>query len=415
MKKNQSNLYPFALKDQLSNGFTGQTPSVYIRKDLGSFALATNSATEFDAQNSPGLYDITFTAAECNCDVLTIKVTLPDGQEPAILDVVEMEGASSGLTAAEVWQYNGTGGRTVTNTIPSVSDIQSGLAKSDALSAVASNVSAVKAKTDLLPAEPAAVGSAMTLTSTTITSIQNGLATNDMLSSLASHGDNYWVTANVSGLATGGGLEALANYGDSHWSTANVSSLATADALSSVATTANAIKAKTDLLPESPAASSDVSAAQTAIINRGNEAWLTATGFATPNNISDAVTTLEEYGDHNWRGSGGGTPGGSRPLYCNTAMLYAHWTQEKIDTWANGSQTAIDNAIEWACNKIDEDLRNAASVPFQPVPASIRDLSILAAGARLAELAGVTGDPSVNAALAYYVSFVEDYNYRANA
>ena len=96
-------------------------------------------------------------------------------------------------------------------------------------------------------------------------------------------------------------------------------------------------------------------------------------------------------------------------------MLYAHWTQEKIDTWANGSQTAIDNAIEWACNKIDEDLRNAASVPFQPVPASIRDLSILAAGARLAELAGVTDDPSVNAALAYYVAFVEDYNYRANA
>lgn len=229
MKKNQSNLYPFALQDQLKNGMTGQTPSVYIRKDLGSFALATNSATEFDAQNSPGLYDITFTAAECNCDVLTIQVTLPNGQEPAILDVVEMEGASSSLTAAEVWQYNGQEGRTVTNTIPSVSDIQSGLATSDALSAVASNVSAVKAKTDNIPQSPAAVGSAMTLTSETVTSIKNGLATSDGLSSLASHGDNYWVTADVSGLATGGGLEALATYGDSHWATADVSEIPTAE------------------------------------------------------------------------------------------------------------------------------------------------------------------------------------------
>lgn len=187
MKKNQSNLYPFALKDQLSSGLTGQTPSVYIRKDLGSFAAATNSATEFNAQISPGLYDIVFTAAECNCDVLTIQVTLPDGQEPAILDVVEMEGASSSLTAAEVWQYNGTGGRTVTNTIPTAAQnatavwgaqtkeitgtvtIDSAqvatLATAAALATVGDNVSAVKVKTDNLPATPAATGDAMTLTS----------------------------------------------------------------------------------------------------------------------------------------------------------------------------------------------------------------------------------------------------------
>ncbi len=51
-----------------------------------------------------------------------------------------------------------------TDGIPTVSAIQSGLATSSALSAAQSDVTAIKAKTDNLPASPAAVGSAMTLT-----------------------------------------------------------------------------------------------------------------------------------------------------------------------------------------------------------------------------------------------------------
>lgn len=66
-------------------------------------------------------------------------------------------GGSGGATAQEVWEY---ATRTLT---ASPTDI-SGLATASALSSVASNVSAVKAKTDNLPASPAAVGSAMTLT-----------------------------------------------------------------------------------------------------------------------------------------------------------------------------------------------------------------------------------------------------------
>lgn len=179
MNKNSNNLYPFLILDQLGHGVTGQTPSVYLRQDGGSFTAATNSVSEVSAQNEPGLYQITLTATECNCAVLTIKVTLPDGQDPAILDVVYL-GGSGGATPQEIWEYSG--GRTVDNTIPSASDTAgavwgastrtltasptdvSGLATSSALSSVASDVSAVKAKTDNLPASPAAVGSAMTLT-----------------------------------------------------------------------------------------------------------------------------------------------------------------------------------------------------------------------------------------------------------
>lgn len=227
MIKNASNLYSFAIQDQLSNGVTGQTPSVFVRQDNGSFAAASGSVTEVDATNYPGLYQITLTAAECNCDVLTIAVSLPDGQEPAILDVAYPV-TTGGATPAEIWGY--AGGRTVDNTIPTVNEIWgrqagdttsrtltssptdiSSLATADALSSVADNVGAVKAKTDNLPANPAAVGSAMTLTSETIASVKDGLATIAATDALA------------------GGLDTLANYGDAHWSTADLSDVSTFD------------------------------------------------------------------------------------------------------------------------------------------------------------------------------------------
>ena len=179
MNKNQSNLYQFVILDQLGQGIAGLTPSVKIRKDIGSFAATTNSPSAVDATNAPGLYAITFTATECDCDIMTIQVSLPNQQDPAIIDIVTMT-SGGGATAQEVWEY--ANGRTVTNTIPSASDNATAvwdaqvkvvtidstqaetLATASALSTVADNVSAVKAKTDNLPVDPAAVGSAMTLT-----------------------------------------------------------------------------------------------------------------------------------------------------------------------------------------------------------------------------------------------------------
>ena len=184
MIKNSANLYPFLLLDQLGGGISGQTPSVFLRQDNGSFSAASGSVAEVDGTNYPGLYQITLTAAECNCNVLTIAVSLPDGQDRAILDVVYPV-TTGGATPAEIWQYSG--GRTVTNTIPTASDNAaavwgaqtkeitgavtinatqaSTLATAAALTTVGDNVAAVKAKTDNLPATPAATGDAMTLTS----------------------------------------------------------------------------------------------------------------------------------------------------------------------------------------------------------------------------------------------------------
>ena len=238
----------FTLQSVTDGSFmTGQASNttVYISKDGGSYAATSNAVAEIGR----GSYKVTLTSAEASFTDVLLYQPVCTGSQTNTWAIDKKVSAEDNANA--VW---GAQNKEITGTV-TINSTQAGtFATSADLTTVGNNVSAIKAKTDNLPAEPAAVGSAMTLNSTTITSIQNGLATSDGLSSLASHGDTYWVTANVSGLATGGGLEALANYGDSHWSTANVSSLATADALSAVANNVSAVKTKTDNLPAEPAA-----------------------------------------------------------------------------------------------------------------------------------------------------------------
>lgn len=260
MIKNQANIYQFVLRDMIGQGTTGLSPTVRIRKDSGSFAATTNTPTEV----GNGLYEVALTATECNCDIMAIEVSLPDGQFPAIL-TNEYLTTTGGATPAEIWQY--TGGRTVDNQIPTVNDIwgrqagdttsrtltnlniQSelttyGAAKTSDLSelstfdpstddvtinatqaatiatatdldSVATKVELIKSKTDNLPASPAAVGSAMTLTEATVTAIRNNLAT--------------IATIEAAVVSLSGGLDTLANHGDTYWSTADLSDVSTFD------------------------------------------------------------------------------------------------------------------------------------------------------------------------------------------
>ena len=122
MNKNAANIYRFVIVDIIGQGLTGLSPSITLAKDSATtFTATTNSPSEVSSTDAPGLYEIALTATECNCDTLTIRVTLPTGQAPAILDVVQMQGASGGgATPQEIWEY--TGGRTVTNTIPTAAD-----------------------------------------------------------------------------------------------------------------------------------------------------------------------------------------------------------------------------------------------------------------------------------------------------
>lgn len=107
----------------------------------------------------------------------------------------------------------------------------------------------------------------------------------------------------------------------------------------------------------------------------------------------------------------GEVPPVEQPLYCNAYDLYAHWTQAKIESWVGSSDDAIAVAINWASRKIDSDLQNATQTPFNPVPKDISTICVLASGVRLASLAGDMADYGVQAAIAYYKEFVENFNY----
>ena len=291
MIKNQSNIYQFVLRDMIGQGMTGLSPTVQIRKDSGSFAATTNTPTEVGY----GAYEVILTATECNCDVMMFMVTLPDGQFPAIL-TNEYLTTTGGATPAEIWGY--TGGRTVDNTIPTVNEIwgrQTGdttsrtitntipsaadnatavwsaqtkevtinstqaetFATAASLSSVASNVGAVKAKTDNLPQNPAAVGSAMTLTEATISAVRNNLATvstieaavvslSSGLDTLASHGDTYWSTADLSDVSTFNSSTDAVMLTDAYDAAKTASQLTTSD-LSALATSAEITAASSSL------------------------------------------------------------------------------------------------------------------------------------------------------------------------
>ena len=189
---------------------TGKSLTVYISKNGGSFATATNSATEI----SRGWYKITLTTTEVNtlgflvmeaeasgCDIwrMMYKVVAPNPDNLA---------TASALT-------------TLTNYVDT--EIAAILA------AVDTEIAAIKAKTDNLPASPAAVGSAMTLAADSVNS--SALATTA-------------VTEMQSGLATSSAVATLTAYVDTE----------IAAILAAVDTEIAAIKAKTDNLPASPAA-----------------------------------------------------------------------------------------------------------------------------------------------------------------
>lgn len=127
--------------------------------------------------------------------------------------------SSAGASAADIWSYSG--GRTLTS---SPTDI-SGLATASNLSTLQTTANAIKGKTDNLPASPAAVGSAMTLTSAydaaktaassssipTVSQIQNGLATSSALSTLQTTVSGLPTLSQIqSGLASSTDLAALA-------------------------------------------------------------------------------------------------------------------------------------------------------------------------------------------------------------
>ena len=223
----------------LITGATGIT--VYISKDGGSFAATTNAAAEVGR----GAYKVTLTSAEAAFSTLIYAPVCTGAQS----NIYQLDAAPAVPTAADnataVW-----GALTKEVTIATAQ--ADTFATASSVANIATVAAAIKAKTDNLPTSPAAVGSEMALTSAAVSAVQNGLSTFNA-------------------------------------STDTVTLNATEDG------TLTAIKTKVDTLTNTDltgiATSTDVSNAQTAIIARGNEAWLTATGFTVPGDLSGLATT----------------------------------------------------------------------------------------------------------------------------
>lgn len=269
---------------------TGATPTVTISKDGAAFASATNTPAEI----GNGYYYIDLTTAETTVTNNVIVRATATGAQPTAV-VWEPEQDLSGLSTFD----------------PSTDDvtINATQAATFATEATVANIATVtntiKSKTDNLPAEPAAVGSEMTLTSATISAVQNGLATSSEISALETHGDSTWATAtgftvpaDLANLATVGDISSLASYGDTKWLTAT--GFATPSDIPSAPDNASAVwSANSRTLTESALTAADVwsysSRTLTASALTAQDVWeyTARTLTSSPTDISTLATKTD--------------------------------------------------------------------------------------------------------------------------
>ena len=151
----------FALQsDTDGTPLTGEAANVtvYLSIDGGSFTASTNAAQEIGR----GAYKVTLTYAEAAFSTLLYAPVCTGAQS----NIYQLDAAPTIPTASDnataVW---GAQTKEITGTVTIDSTQAATLATAAALATVGDNVAAVKAKTDNLPATPAATGDAMTLTS----------------------------------------------------------------------------------------------------------------------------------------------------------------------------------------------------------------------------------------------------------
>lgn len=234
----------FTLQSVTDGSFlTGQAANttVYISKDGESYAATTNAVVEIGR----GSYKVTLTSAEATFNDELLYQPVCTGAQTNTWAIDKKVSAEDNANA--VW---GAQNKEITGTV-TINSTQAGtFATSADLTTVGNNVSAIKAKTDNLPAEPAAVGSAMTLTSETVTSIKSGLATGDnieaALGALEMYGDVNWLTADLSDVSTFDPSTDAVTLTDAYDAAKTASQLTTSD-LSMLATSAELTAASASL------------------------------------------------------------------------------------------------------------------------------------------------------------------------
>jgi len=201
-------------------------------------------------------------------------------------------------------------------------------------------------------------------------------ATAAALTALETHGDATWATA--TGFATAAALAALETHGDATWATAV--GFATSAELAALETHGDATWATATGF----ATSVELAAAVSAIIAQGDAAWVTAVGFATPADVTaarDAILTqggpgpwttadltgiatsaelaaLETHGDATWAtATGFATPAN---VSASTAAIIAQGDL----AWITADLTGIATSVELSALETHGDATWATATGF---------------------------------------------------
>jgi cell division protein ZapA (FtsZ GTPase activity inhibitor) len=227
--------------------------------DGASFSDATNEATEI---GTSGVGYIDLTSGEMNADAVVLKTTVTNtGALPLVVTVFPEESTDRAPLTGDVWSATtrlltagtnialakGTGVTGFTDLDATGVRAAVGLATANLDTQLGTiddfldtEVAAIKAKTDLIPASPATESTLITIASYIDTEVAAIKAKTDALPS--DPADQSALTATMATLATAANLATLTGYVD---------------------TEVAAIKAKTDLIPASPAAVGDIPSAAT--------------------------------------------------------------------------------------------------------------------------------------------------------
>ena len=195
----------------------------------------------------------------------------------------------------------------------------SSLASASDLDSVATKVELIKSKTDNLPTNPAATGDAMTLTAA-YDAAKTASQFNASTDAVTINSTQAATMVTATGFATPSDIPTA----DITAIKTKVDTLNNTD-LTGIATSANVTAAQTAIIAAMPtiptdyAKASDLTglstfnaATDTVTINSTQAATMvTATGFATPANITTAQAAIIAHGDENW--AGGGEGGGATP------------------------------------------------------------------------------------------------------
>lgn len=201
-------------------------------------------------------------------------------------------GSGSGITAEDVWKYSGTYGRTLTESPTDISSL-----------ATSANVTAAQA--NIIAAMPDITGLSTFNASTDAVTINSTQAAT-MVTATGFATPSDIPTADITAIKTK--VDTLHN--------TDLTGIATS---ANVTASQNAVIAAMPTIPTDYAKASDLTglstfnAATDAVTINSTQAatMITATGFATPANITTAQAAIIAHGDENW--VGGGEGGGATP------------------------------------------------------------------------------------------------------